>query len=84
MSEEAIENKLGTKITTLREAHHLTQQDLADRCQCDIETIRVSKMVNSRLRLHPLSRSRVRLACASAPSWTMTRPVGHSTSRRSR
>ena len=38
MSEEAIENKLGTKITTLREAHHLTQQDLADRCQCDIET----------------------------------------------
>lgn len=39
MSEEAIENKLGTKITTLREAHHLTQQDLADRCQCDIETI---------------------------------------------
>ena len=39
MSEEAIESKLGTKITTLREAHHLTQQDLADRCQCDIETI---------------------------------------------
>ena len=39
MSEEAIENKLGTKITTLREAHHLTQQDRADRCQCDIETI---------------------------------------------
>lgn len=38
MSEE-VNNKLGTKITTLREAHHLTQQDLADRCQCDIETI---------------------------------------------
>ena len=38
MSEE-VNNRLGTKITTLREAHHLTQQDLADRCQCDLETI---------------------------------------------
>lgn len=38
MSEEA-NNKLGNKITTLREAHHLTQQDLADRCQCELETI---------------------------------------------
>lgn len=32
-------NKLGRKIATLREAHHLSQQDLADRCSCDIETI---------------------------------------------
>ena len=32
-------NKLGSKIKTLREAHHLTQQDLADRCQADVETI---------------------------------------------
>lgn len=39
MSEEVTENKLGKKITTLREAHHLSQQDLADRCQCDVETI---------------------------------------------
>lgn len=39
MSEEGIDNKLGKKIVTLREAHHLTQQDLADRCQCDVETI---------------------------------------------
>lgn len=36
---EATDNKLGKKIVTLREAHHLTQQDLADRCQCDVETI---------------------------------------------
>ncbi len=28
----AEDNKLGRKITTLREAHHLTCQDLADRC----------------------------------------------------
>ena len=33
------QNKLGKKITTLREAHHLTQQDLADRCSTDVETI---------------------------------------------
>ena len=33
------ENKLGKKITTLREAHHLTAQDLADRCQCDLAVI---------------------------------------------
>ena len=32
-------NKLGHKIATLREAHHLSQQDLADRCSCDVETI---------------------------------------------
>ena len=52
MSEEAIESKLGTKITTLREAHHLTQQDLADRCQCDIETIQGLENGELRLRLH--------------------------------
>ena len=33
------ENKLGKKVATLRESHHLTQQDLADRCSCDLETI---------------------------------------------
>ena len=33
------ENKLGEKITTLREAHHLTQQDLADRSQSDLSVI---------------------------------------------
>lgn len=32
-------NRLGRKIATLREAHHLSQQDLADRCSCDVETI---------------------------------------------
>ncbi len=32
-------NKLGKKITTLREAHHLSVQDLADRCSCDVEVI---------------------------------------------
>ena len=33
------ENKLGKKITTLREAHHLSAQDLADRCSCDLSVI---------------------------------------------
>ena len=32
-------NKLGKKITTLREAHHLSAQDLADRCSCDVSVI---------------------------------------------
>jgi len=32
-------NRLGKKILTLREAHHLTQQDLADRCSCDVSVI---------------------------------------------
>lgn len=33
------DNKLGKKITTLREAHHLSAQDLADRCSCDVTVI---------------------------------------------
>lgn len=33
------DNKLGSKITTLRKAHHLSQQDLADRCGCSVSTI---------------------------------------------
>lgn len=32
-------NKLGRKIVTLRRAHHLSAQDLADRCGCDVELI---------------------------------------------
>ena len=36
MSEE---NKLGKKITTLREAHHLTTEELAQRCDTAVETI---------------------------------------------
>lgn len=32
-------NRLGRKIATLREAHHLSQQDLADRCSCDVGII---------------------------------------------
>ena len=32
-------NRLGKKITTLREAHHLSVQDLADRCSCEPEVI---------------------------------------------
>ena len=32
-------NKLGKKIATLRTAHHLSQQDLADRCGCDLGVI---------------------------------------------
>jgi len=34
------DNKLGEKIITLRTAHHLSQQDLADRCGCDVSTIK--------------------------------------------
>ena len=34
-----MENKLGSKITTLRESLHLTQDELALRCNCDIEVI---------------------------------------------
>lgn len=33
------DNKLGSKITTLRQAHHLSQQDLADRCDCEVSVI---------------------------------------------
>lgn len=33
------ENRLGHKIVMLREAHHLSQQDLADRCGCDVSAI---------------------------------------------
>lgn len=36
MSEE---NKLGQKIATLREAHGLSQLDLASRCDCDVSVI---------------------------------------------
>lgn len=32
-------NKLGRKIETLRQAHHLSVQDLADRCGCDVSVI---------------------------------------------
>jgi len=32
-------NKLGKKITTLRTAHHLSAQDLADRCSCELSVI---------------------------------------------
>ena len=35
----ADENKLGNKITTLRTAHHLSSQDLADRCGCDVSVL---------------------------------------------
>ena len=33
------ENKLGKKITTLREAHHLSAKDLAARCGCEEQLI---------------------------------------------
>ncbi len=36
MSED---NKLGSKIVALREAHHLSAQDLADRCGLDLEMV---------------------------------------------
>lgn len=34
------ENRLGMKITTLREALRLSQEELAERCDCDRETIK--------------------------------------------
>lgn len=37
MSQE--DNRLGQKITTLRTAHHLSAQDLADRCSCELSVI---------------------------------------------
>lgn len=36
---ENIDNKLGQKIATLREAHHLSAADLAQRCSCDVSVI---------------------------------------------
>ncbi|MCI8468502.1 MAG: helix-turn-helix domain-containing protein [Eggerthellaceae bacterium] len=36
---EDTDNRLGRKIETLRTAHHLTAQDLADRCGCDVALI---------------------------------------------
>lgn len=35
-----VENRLGEKIETLREAHRLSEQELADRCGYDISVIR--------------------------------------------
>ena len=34
------ENRIGEKITTLRESLRLSQEDLAQRCNCAVETIR--------------------------------------------
>ena len=34
-----IDNRLGKKLTTLRTAHHLSTQDLADRCGTDVSVI---------------------------------------------
>lgn len=34
------ENRLGMKITTLRESLRLSQDELAERCDCDVETIK--------------------------------------------
>ena len=58
------ENKLGKKITTLREAHHLSAQDLADRCSCDLSVIEGLEAETFRRRLLPSSRSRAPSACA--------------------
>ncbi len=33
------ENKLGKKIETLRTAHHLSQEELAERCGCEVSVI---------------------------------------------
>ncbi len=36
---DGADNRLGKKIITLRTAHHLSQQDLADRCSCSLDVI---------------------------------------------
>lgn len=36
---QVVDNKLGQKIAVLRQAHHLTTRDLADRCSCDEQVI---------------------------------------------
>ncbi|MFR7649912.1 MAG: hypothetical protein ACLUYK_01395 [Eggerthella lenta] len=69
----AEDNKLGRKITTLREAHHLTCQDLADRCGCDVTVIeaggrRGAAVPGAADQAHPRPRR------APAPSWMTTRP----------
>lgn len=47
-------NKLGEKIATLRAAHHLTVQDLADRCQCEPSVIEGLEAGNVPASLAPL------------------------------
>lgn len=48
------DNKLGKKITALREAHHLSMQDLADRCGCEVDKIRGLEEGNLPSSLAPL------------------------------
>lgn len=50
----ATENKIGGKITTLRESLHLTQDELALRCNCDLEVIRGLEAGNTAPSLAPL------------------------------
>ena len=76
MTEDATgENRLGNKITTLREAHHLTSQDLADRCGCDVALIQELEAGEVPASLAPLIKARF---------WTTTRAWGPPTSARSR
>ncbi len=48
------ENKLGSKIATLRTAHHLSTQDLADRCGCELSVIEGLEAGNVPASLAPL------------------------------
>ena len=34
-----VENRIGTKLTTLREALQLSRDELAERCDCDVNVI---------------------------------------------
>ena len=75
----AEDNKLGRKITTLREAHHLTCQDLADRCGCDVTVIEKLEAGEVPPSLAPLIQL-TRALGVWAPSWMTTRPTGPPTS----
>lgn len=48
------QSKLGSKIATLREAHHLSAQNLADRCGCDVSVIEALEAGNAPASLAPL------------------------------
>ena len=76
----AEDNKLGRKITTLREAHHLTCQDLADRCGCDVTVIEKLEAGEVPPSLAPLIKLTRALGVRRAPSWMTTRPTGPPTS----
>lgn len=78
------DNRLGNKITTLREAHHLSVQDLADRCGFDVDTIERLEAGDVPPSLAPLIKLTRALGVRWAPSWMMTNRSDPPTSALSR